>query len=242
MWQERIWRVVQEFSQPTVETGEFSQKSNHPGLTHPPAKTFQTWDVWLKDKSALHRGPQKSWVLELETAKGFMNTNQLYWGKTAYGFYHQPWSGTPTLHGRSLYHSMNCFSLLFLSASFICCGFFWFFFFPLATGKFVISWQEHFPGKGVTKVWSPWSPQETKNQDLSLPCGALTTTALPSQLWSFFMMILMVPLCVFHQGQAPQRLKTPKFINPKGRPICTRALGNYFEFHGVSLRKWEVNA
>lgn len=29
-----------------------------PGLTHPLAKTFQTWDVWIKDKSALHRGPQ----------------------------------------------------------------------------------------------------------------------------------------------------------------------------------------
>lgn len=55
----------------------------------------------------------------------------------------------------------------------------------------------------------------------------------PSQLWSFFMLILIVPLCLSHQGQAPQRPKTPEFINPKGRPICTRALGNYFEFHGV---------
>lgn len=147
----------------------------------------------------------------------------------------------PCMEGLSITLWIVSPSYSFQPPSFVV-AFFGFFFFPLATGKFVISWQEHFPGKGVTKVWSPWSPQETKNQDLSLPCGALTTTALPSQLWSFFMMILMVPLCVFHQGQAPQRLKTPKFINPKGRPICTRALGNYFEFHGVSLRKWEVNA
>lgn len=55
----------------------------------------------------------------------------------------------------------------------------------------------------------------------------------PSQLWSFFMLILMVPLCGSHRGQAPQRPKTLEFINPKGRPIRTRALGNYFEFHGV---------
>lgn len=55
----------------------------------------------------------------------------------------------------------------------------------------------------------------------------------PSHLRSFFRLILMVPLCVSHQGQALQRPKTPEFINPKGRPICTRAPGNYFEFYEV---------
>lgn len=39
--------------------------------------------------------------------------------------------------------------------------------------------------------------------------------------------------CIPLRPNTSEATKTPGFINPKGRRICTRALGNYFRFHGV---------